>query len=103
MHFLGTLRWQRLLLKFKAMLRLRPPPYNNTKPLSQACLADIGNFSAQVGNITNVVTNALSILDCSNINPVYTSLLYDGFCNGMIDGLYVRFINQPTQLLTNFL
>jgi len=68
----------------------QPYPYNNSAPLSAACTDGIADFSAKIDSIGSVVQSALSILDCSTINPVYVQLLYNGMCNGMIDGLYVR-------------
>jgi len=68
----------------------QPYPYNNTAPLSAACTSGINDFSTKIDSIGAVVQTALAILDCATINPVYVQLLYNGMCNGMIDGLYVR-------------
>jgi len=65
--------------------------YNIT--INSTCFESIDSFLNGTDLIFDTVQDATDLAACSSINPVYASLLYDGVCNGLFNGLVFTYVS----------
>lgn len=61
--------------------------------VSSACYNSIDAFEDASGDINKLVNSSLNLISCPRVNSVYADVLYDGICNGMVDGLYFTYVS----------
>ena len=56
------------------------------------CFVSIETFANESAMITSITDAVLTELDCvQSVNPIYARIVYDGLCNGFVDGMYISY------------
>lgn len=77
---------------FEADVRAQVPPAEIYQ--FEPCFASAHEFANETDKFAGLVESALGVVTCEHINPVYASLLYNGLCNGLVDGLYFFYVSS---------
>ena len=80
------------LRDFKDELNNNEDAINSVADL-QVCFDSMDRFLNGSLEIFTLIDKALNLTECPEINPVYAALLYDGFCNGLVDGLVFTYVS----------
>ena len=57
------------------------------------CVSSIAAFTNETTNVNGFVGRTLDYASCAYINPIYANLMYGGFCNGLIGGMYFLYVS----------
>ncbi|KAH9251561.1 hypothetical protein BASA81_010600 [Batrachochytrium salamandrivorans] len=88
----GSVVAHEMVNNFEAEVRAQVPPSDIHE--FEACFASAHEFANETDKFVALVETALGVVTCEQINPVYAVLLYNGFCNGLVDGLYFFYVSS---------
>jgi hypothetical protein len=60
--------------------------------LTPECSADIASFQNKTRGVNSLVDDSVGVVACYRVNPIYAAFMYDGFCNGLVNGLYFLYV-----------